>query len=487
MADNRKYIFQNGVAMINPNYQANPNALVVVSTMEEQANVAKLGVPQQFQDAINIMQAPTYIAGFQAGNDIDGGMLIDGLMNIFAQNEIPIGLVSKLTPLQGATLHFKIDDSGSMASNSNLRPVDACWYTKQNVDMRRQFLTRWEEAEDRLHTLIDILAYVPTGPIILSFFDRPGQYGGRLNLDRTGKIPTDFAAFAHAEIHKMFIRQPAGNTPILLNMKNMLNEANSQRAFSDKRTMHYILTDGEPSGGSDEIDQIKNLLVSQGRFASSNPLTFLGCSNDRSDYAWMHEMEEIAPFVAALPDFRDEVIEVANDQGIAFPYTRGFWLLCNVAASINPNDLDELDQHAPLTKPILDNLMGRILSEPEFRHYFNLHPNASRVFGPDYNLFLTAQFPRDIPTVQLFLNTIAQRLGQDMDEGDDDADAREEKYAESVVLNSRRQATVNVPQATVTQYPAMYATRPRVVPDNPDPDLDRRNARRNNKSCCTLI
>ena len=161
------------------------------------AQLTHLNAPQQFQQTLAALQSASYIADFQAKN-LDGGMLIDGLMRVFAQNEIPIGLISKLTSLQGTILHFKIDDSGSMVNDSNLLLRDACWYTQQTLDPRRNKLTRWEEAEDRMHTLIDLLAFVPTGHIILSFFDRPNQKGYELVLDRRGKLPTDFLQEAHA-------------------------------------------------------------------------------------------------------------------------------------------------------------------------------------------------------------------------------------------------------------------------------------------------
>jgi hypothetical protein len=499
MASNRKYIFdENGKPIINPQYQANttqpvrpvmnPNALTIVSTMDDQlamAQLTNLGVPKQFQDTINTIQSAPYIAGFQTEN-LDSGMLMNGLMQIFAQNEIPIGLMSKLTPLQGAMLHFKIDDSGSMANESNLFLRDAHWLTKQNIDPRRQVLTRWEEAEDRMHTLIDLLAYVPTGPIIISFFDHPGQPGARITLDRRGKLPANFLQEAHAAIRSMFLKKPIGSTPILLNMTNMLYEANNLRAATDCRTMHYLLTDGEPNGGADEIDQIKNLLTSTYRFPSSNPFTFLGCSKIHRDYAWMHEVEEVAPFVAALPDFRDESLEVKRDQGNAFPYTRGVWLLCNVAASINPDDLDALDQHAPLTKVILENLLGRGLTEPEYRQYFNWHPNAARVFAPDYNLFLTAQYARDIPSVQLFLNTLAQGLKRDMDDDNDDTEDLEVKLAEQAVINSRRRAAIVTPATvSVTQVPGTIYARTSTRPSSYDFVEQNRQYRR--KGCCLLV
>ena len=475
---NSRYVYVNGLPVVNPAYQTATSsrpvkneALTIVSTLDDQAAMAQLtnlSAPQQFQDTLDTLKSASYIADFQAKN-LDGAMLIDGLMRVFAQNEIPIGLLGKLASLQGATLHFKIDDSGSMVNDSNLLLRDACWYTQQTLDSRRNRLTRWEEAEDRMHTLIDLLAFVPTGPIILSFFDRPYHKGYQLMLDRRGKLPTDFLQEAHAAIHQMFARKPDGNTPIHLNMVNMLNEANALRKATDCRTMHYLLTDGEPSEGSAEIALIKNLLLSKDRVAASNPFTFLGCSNKREDYSWMHEIEEVAPFVAALPDFRDAYIEVKKDQGNAFPYSRGFWLLCNVAAAINPDDLDALSKHLPLTKVTLENLMGRGITENEYRRYFDFHPIAGRVFGPDYSQYLTASQAKEIRSVQIFLKALTQELNEDIDHDNVDTEAEVLRCAEQAVHNSRvSNGSINHSKQYGTMF-AAPATQTTYVTDHDKP------------------
>jgi len=64
----------------------------------------------------------------------------------------------------------------------------------------------------------------------------------------------------------------------------------------------------------------------------------------------MKELEEVAPFCAECDDFNDEAREVAKDQGECFPYTYGFYLICCLVAAFNPNDLDCLDDSAPIAK-----------------------------------------------------------------------------------------------------------------------------------------
>lgn len=481
-----KYIVQNGIPVINPAWQAEqaqqqatqginpppppysaptvpqrplftangsplPSAppLAIVSTMEDQMDMfaaTKLPMPQQIQSTVMQVQSDAYVQSFKArdanGNcTVDGGNLIEGLTKIFGRYEIPLGLMSKLTEFKGAHLFFTIDDSGTMDNNSNLTLQDASPYMQrfmQTYFPGQQILTRWQEAEDRLHTMIELLAYVPTGTITLKTFDHPDHAGVRVILEHAGKTPEAFLAEAHTKIRNLFSRSPGGGTPIYNNMVSSLNEANALRGRTDIKTLHYLLTDGEPTGGAEEIRLIKNLLISAARNPACNPFTFLGCSNIWKDYEWMHELEEISTYVAVLPDYKDEVTEVRSTQGTAFPYSRGFWLLCNIAAAINPNDLDGMDQGEPFTKATFESLMGRGMTVEEYTRYFSCHPNGPEVFQPDLQQFLTTALATDIASVRLYKNTLAQGLNRDIDNDDDDSELREIRNAQQAVIASRR-------------------------------------------------
>lgn len=65
-------------------------------------------------------------------------------------------------------------------------------------------------------------------------------------------------------------------------------------------------------------------------------------------------------------------------QGYAFPYTRGMWLVSNLVAAINPDDLDALDESLPLSRFTLQGIIGRTLSQKEYEFYFHGYPSASK-------------------------------------------------------------------------------------------------------------
>jgi hypothetical protein len=79
-----------------------------------------------------------------------------------------------------------------------------------------------------------------------------------------------------------------------------------------------------------------------------------------------------------------------KDQGSAFPYTKGLWLLSNLVASISPDDLDALDESVPFSKYTLDNLLGRTHFPEEYRYYFDRNPHG-KYYAAYYDRLATEQ------------------------------------------------------------------------------------------------
>jgi hypothetical protein len=194
-----------------------------------------------------------------------------------------------------------------------------------------------------------------------------------------------------------------------------------------------------------EIQMIKDLVLGR-RNPQANPLTFMCCSENPSDTMWMHEVEEIAcrpgwadqpaapGFIAALQNFDAERLEVLNDQGPWFPYSRSVWLICSLAAALNPNDLDAIDQHAPLSMTIINMFLGRDATMTEYEGYFIQHPNATWLFKEDYQLFLSTAITNQIPSVREFENNLAMLLNNDINNRDDTSEFRDLASTELTLL-----------------------------------------------------
>ncbi|OEU06632.1 hypothetical protein FRACYDRAFT_272692 [Fragilariopsis cylindrus CCMP1102] len=107
-------------------------------------------------------------------------------------------------------------------------------------------------------------------------------------------------------------------------------------------------------------------------------MTFLSCTDDDDAVEWMKDTEEIAPYCSESDDFADEAREVLKDQGAALPYSKGFHLICQLVAAMNPDDLDAMDESIPFTKFTLDNLLGIVSNDASYQHYFDHYVKAQQ-------------------------------------------------------------------------------------------------------------
>ncbi|KAG7366136.1 hypothetical protein IV203_028806 [Nitzschia inconspicua] len=421
MTPPKKYIKVNGVMKMNPEYKrwkdaqggppsapSNPQALPVVSNMDDHAQLNEdLGMDIPLAESTNatieMMQEPEI--SLEAGMQPDE--MVDELGRILGKYEVPMGLMNKLMMLsEYQSLEFIIDDSGSMMCNSDtINPIS-----------RRQN-TRWEEAHQRLKEMVEVLAYVPFQQIGVEFLNRKD----RISLSRNGRAPRVFLEEAYRQIDLIFSRPPAGTTPALEKIQESFLRGQGASIA------RYFFGDGLPNGGDRAVKEITRIIKNRANPAS-NPVTFISCTNEDEQVEWMKDCEEIAPYCSESDDFDDESREVLTDQGAALPYTRGFWLICQLVAAMNPDDLDAMDESVPFTKTTLDNLLGVEHNEESYRHYFNCFVQAQqkKVVERDergqpkqsdllkkntqwnYQEFLRAPVAKQIPQVQQYLQQMAR-------------------------------------------------------------------------------
>jgi hypothetical protein len=233
-------------------------------------------------------------------------------------------------------------------------------------------------------------------------------------LTRQGRDPATFLADAYAQVEANFARGPSGTTPALEKLRDSFQRGQGASIA------RYFFGDGTPNGGELATREIIKLLKNR-QNPAGNPMTFLSCTNEDKEVEWMKDAEEVVPYCSESDDFADEAAEVLRDQGAALPYTRGFHLICQLVAAMNPDDLDAMDESIPFTKATLDNLLGITTNEESFRQYFNEFAKAQRerrVEGPNDNLkksmqwnyedFLRAPMANQIPAVQQFKQQVAQ-------------------------------------------------------------------------------
>lgn len=414
----KKYIKIDGVMQLNPAYQAyqhsqgktattllNPEkALPVASNMDDfaalnaasvQQNGEKMALAKSTDAMIEMMQDPQ--VSQRVGLSPDS--MVDALGAIFSKYEVPMGLMNKLMALsEYDELEFIIDDSGSMNQNSDTK------------DVHGRIQTRWAEVHSRLNEMLEVLAHVVTPKMTLRFFNRRDT----MTFQRQGETPELFLQRACSQLNQVFGRSPQGGTPA----KERLEE--SFMRGQAKRIARYFFCDGEPQGGERDKESIVRLVKGRNN-PEGNPLTFLSCTNEDDQVQWMKELEEAAPYCAEYDDFHDEAREVLQDQGGAFPFTKGFHLVCQLVGAMNPDDLDALDEAVPLTKWTLDNLLGVQTSEQEYNRYFGMFCEAQRRrpiesqadrmksqqnWAPHYHEFLTRPYAKNVDAVKRFKNML---------------------------------------------------------------------------------
>ena len=407
----KKYIFDNGVMKLNPEYTAYVAAqsggpppppstgdqpLAIVSSMEDISNASQqqqqsTGTQLQLADStvasMDIIQDDDFTNQFQSPGGTDGSELLDGLTEYFVKYEVPVGLINKLMALQFYQLKFIIDDSGSMnAKTDSFMNAASEHVLRGQAPSSTIAMTRWQEAETRMHNIIDILAYVPTKGIEIRFMNAPNV----INLQRAGKTVDQFRSEGHGQLVQAFTTIAVRyKTPTL----RVLTQSFQAAAMGTDPCMHYLLTDGVPSDAP--VPQVAELITTR-QNPEANPVTLISCTNEDEEVAWMKEVEEKAPFCAELDDYHDEKAEVLHDQGLGFPYTKGYWLISQLIAAINPHDLDAIDEGLPFTKDTLDNMLGRVHSPQEYQYYFERNPHAS-IFLDVYARFLNEKtFARNI-------------------------------------------------------------------------------------------
>ncbi|CAB9508052.1 expressed unknown protein [Seminavis robusta] len=425
----KKYIKINGIMKLNPVWKkwkedqakasggaaapvaatsvANPSqALPVVTNMEDHEAISaasaaaggpEIALSESTNATIEMMQEPE-IAG-EAGMTPD--TMVDELGAVLNKYEVPMGLMNKLMMLsEYDVLEFMIDDSGSMTLASDT--VDP---------LTGKTSTRWAECHRRLKEMIEIIAYVPFQQIGILFLNRQTTLG----LTRNGRDPKTFLADAFNQIDNVFKTGPSGSTPAFEKIQTSLAMGQG------KQIARYFFGDGIPNGGQKAQKKIVEVLNARAN-PQGNPMTFLSCTNEDAAVEWMKDAEEIVPYCSESDDFKDESAEVMKDQGAAFPFSYGFYLICALVGASNPDDLDCMDESVPFTRPALGNLLGIEQDEQSYKHYFDrfLEAQSKRpIEGPSdqlkksvdwkplYQDFMQAPTASMIPFVQDFKKKIA--------------------------------------------------------------------------------
>jgi hypothetical protein len=135
------------------------------------------------------------------------------------------------------------------------------------------------EAENRLHIMIDILAFIPCKHIQIRFMNNPNE----IILTHAGKSPERFQQEYHEIVSSTFHSLRLGSTPTLQTLRIGFDDA----SHHTDPTCHYLFTDGVPSDTS--VGHLKTFIRCR-QNPERNPLTLISCTNQDSECEWMKEV-----------------------------------------------------------------------------------------------------------------------------------------------------------------------------------------------------
>lgn len=336
-------------------------AAPVVCSMEEkfelESDIGKeVAFTPELEQAFEEIQNPNYATSI----GVDPDDIVDSLGVVMAKYEVPIGLAKKLIDLSTYDqIEFILDDSGSMTLPTDSR------------DIHGNKMKRKDEALSRMLEMVEVMSYIKTPVIKFRFLNHNNQ-NVCLELVRRGQSPEDFYMIAKSQIEDMW-RQPDWKytTPMRDTMQKSFREGQG------KRVVRYIFGDGVPSDRGDPVRDIEKMLMNR-KGPKDNPTTFMSCTDKDEETEWMKELEEKAPYCSESDDYKDELHEVKKDQGEAFPFTKGFYIICELVGAMNPDDLDCMDECVPFSKHDYDFLQGYVSEQSDYQNYFNCFVNAQQ-------------------------------------------------------------------------------------------------------------
>lgn len=321
---------------------------------------------------------------------LDGNALLQQIGAIFSKYEISFGWLKQLYEASQKTQILIIDDSGSMGAQTDIllqhavEPLRSALAKRSISEVRfkrNERMTRWEEAQNRIHMIIDTLALFPDTTIHLQFLnDRDTIVLKRAPQEE----PEAFRVSAHNTVLAKFEHfSPNGGTPLVPKLK---------QAFAHPGTVNIIVfNDGVPN------NEYSNGKMVPGRTAAAasirdrsqphnHSLILVPCTSKPADVEWMNDADGV-PAVAIVDDYLTEKNQVLSSHGPGISYQLGDWIVCSIAAASNPNDLDATDENLPYTKKTYESYIGRVVTPLEYMQYFQNNPNG-RVYQHLFSRFI---------------------------------------------------------------------------------------------------
>ena len=196
----------------------------------------------------------------------------------------------------------------------------------ERINKRKVILKRWDEAFNRLRAMFKLLSVIQFKPIHISFLNRPEKF----TIERDSKItPLEFRQIMDLKLLQMYSQIPTGGTPTY----ERIYQATSRCIYGP--ALIIFLFDGAPNSSFGK-NAVHKLIRSR---PPSIALSFISCSGQDEDVAWLKDLDESAKNISETDDNITEIAEMLSDQGLGLPVSPGIVTACALSASWN-QDID---------------------------------------------------------------------------------------------------------------------------------------------------
>jgi len=216
------------------------------------------------------------------------------LQGLLDKYEITIAEANDLVVLQDYTVMVIADDSGSMtgaASPSHMRTVGA------------PVRSRWDELKETVSSIVDIANFFSKG-IDVHFLNRSPV------LQSSGSMDPKFIS--------SFNDPPRGRTPLT----ETLQRVKADLKNAERKTLLFVLTDGEPNGGPGPCIQALRELTATGRAR----VQVMVCTPEEDEVEWLNQLDKELKTVDVMDDYFTEKQQVLR-SGKCVKFSRGDWIM----------------------------------------------------------------------------------------------------------------------------------------------------------------
>jgi len=232
-----------------------------------------------------------------AGAGADKLTKVARLQAVLDHFEITVAQANELVALEDYKIVVIADDSASMKK-------PAAFMQTRKLGETRPLRTRWQELQETITEIVDIASCLDGEGVDVFFLNRPTVFAVGESQEQ--------------QFVQAFSAPPKGGTPLSERLQEVLAKTGGEQ----KQVLLFILTDGEPSGGTDYFSEVISEAISTKRMK----IQILACTADDEEIAWLNAVDRRFQEVDVVDDYHSERKEVLAAE-IVPRFTRGDWCM----------------------------------------------------------------------------------------------------------------------------------------------------------------